>query len=209
MRSLLKLSGSPVGPPAKIPFCVPMLRIYATDPTRQKSPLAAQAIFYRYRTAVNREGLMSPAQQRRGRRGDAAHAIMRNVAGTFLPSVSPRQSVPVRSEFTPPVAKLGPHVAPPRMKFPPEISFRPEYRSNNIIIAEHGSWNWQQCRGPRRMRVAAGTDGKKAKQSEFASGWIGADGKYRGQPSDVLKAGRPLMVVDDFTGSICRISYSR
>ena len=36
------------------------------------------------------------------------------------------------------------------------------------------------------MRVTVDPDGKNAKQAEFASGWIGADGKYRGRPNDVL-----------------------
>ena len=48
------------------------------------------------------------------------------------------------------------------------------------------------------------------KEEEFASGWIGADGKYRGRPNDVLQAkDGSLMVADDFTGSIYRISYSK
>jgi glucose/arabinose dehydrogenase len=58
------------------------------------------------------------------------------------------------------------------------------------------------------MRVTVDPDGKNAKQQEFATGWIGADGKYRGRLDDVLQAkDGSFMVSDDFTGSIYRISY--
>ncbi len=113
------------------------------------------------------------------------------------------------SEFSPPALKLGAHVAPLGMKFYTGNQFPADYR-NNMIIAEHGSWNRHKFQGARLMRVTADPDGKNVKQAEFASGWIGADGKYRGRPNDVLVANDgSLMVADDFTGSIYRISYSK
>jgi glucose/arabinose dehydrogenase len=113
------------------------------------------------------------------------------------------------SEFAPPVLKLGPHVAPLGMKFYTGDQFPAEYK-NNIIIAEHGSWNRKSFLGGRLTRVSVDPDGKNAKEVEFASGWIGADGKYRGRPNDVLQAkDGSLMVADDFSGSIYRISYSK
>jgi len=113
------------------------------------------------------------------------------------------------SEFSPPALKLGAHVAPLGMKFYTGDQFPAEYK-NNIIIAEHGSWNRHQFQGGRLMRVTADPDGKNVKQVEFASGWIGADGKYRGRPNDVLQAkDGSLLVADDFTGAIYRISYSK
>jgi glucose/arabinose dehydrogenase len=113
------------------------------------------------------------------------------------------------SDFSPPVLKLGNHVAPLGMKFYTGNQFPADYK-NNIIIAEHGSWNRHQFQGARLMRVTVDPDGKNAKQEELASGWIGADGKYRGRPNDVLVAkDGSLMVADDFTGAIYRISYSK
>ena len=50
------------------------------------------------------------------------------------------------SEFTPPVVNLGAHVAPLGMKFYTGDQFPPEYK-NNILIAEHGSWNRLQIPG--------------------------------------------------------------
>lgn len=113
------------------------------------------------------------------------------------------------SEFTPPALKLGAHVAPLGMKFYTGSMFPAAYK-NNIIIAEHGSWNRHKFQGGRLTRVTVDADGKNAKQQDFATGWIGADGKYVGRPNDVLVAkDGALMVSDDFTGSIYRISYSK
>jgi glucose/arabinose dehydrogenase len=113
------------------------------------------------------------------------------------------------SEFSPPALKLGAHMAPLGMKFYTGDQFPADYK-NNIILAEHGSWNRHQFQGGRLMRITADPDGKNAKEVEFASGWIGADGKYRGRPNDVLVAkDGSLMVADDFTGAIYRISYAK
>jgi glucose/arabinose dehydrogenase len=113
------------------------------------------------------------------------------------------------SDFTPPVLKLGAHVAPLGMKFYTGRQFPADYK-NNIIIAEHGSWNRHKFQGGRLERVTVDPDGKNAKQQVFAEGWIGPDGKYRGRPDDVLVAkDGSLMVSDDFTGSIYRISYHK
>jgi glucose/arabinose dehydrogenase len=113
------------------------------------------------------------------------------------------------SEFAPPALNLGAHVAPLGMKFYTGSMFPAEYK-NSIIIAEHGSWNRHKFQGGRLTRVTVDADGKNAKQEDFATGWIGADGKYIGRPDDVLVAkDGALMVADDFTGSIYRISYSK
>jgi len=113
------------------------------------------------------------------------------------------------SEFAPPALKLGAHVAPLGMKFYTGSQFPADYK-DNIILAEHGSWNRHKFQGARLMRITTDPEGKNVKEVEFASGWIGADGKYRGRPNDVLVAkDGSLMVADDFTGSIYRISYSK
>jgi glucose/arabinose dehydrogenase len=113
------------------------------------------------------------------------------------------------SEFTPPVLNLGAHVAPLGMKFYTGDQFPADYK-NNIILTEHGSWNRHQFQGARLMRITTDPDGKNVKQEEFATGWIGPDGKYRGRPNDVLQAkDGSLLVADDFTGAIYRISYAK
>ena len=50
------------------------------------------------------------------------------------------------SEFAPPALKLGAHVAPLGMKFYTGNQFPADYK-NNIIIAEHGSWNRHKFQG--------------------------------------------------------------
>ena len=113
------------------------------------------------------------------------------------------------SEFVPPAAKLGAHVAPLGMKFYTGSQFPAEYR-NNIFIAEHGSWNRHKYQGARIMRVIADPDGKKVTQQVFASGWINGDQSYTGRPADLLLApDGSLLVADDWAGAIYRISYGK
>jgi glucose/arabinose dehydrogenase len=113
------------------------------------------------------------------------------------------------SEFSPPAFKLGAHVAPLGMKFYTGDQFPAEYK-NTIIIAEHGSWNRHKFQGGRLVRITVDPDGKNAKQDVLAEGWIGADGKYRGRPNDVLVAkDGSLLVADDFANAIYRISYQK
>lgn len=113
------------------------------------------------------------------------------------------------SEFTPPVANLGAHVAPLGMKFYTGSQFPAQYR-NNIFIAEHGSWNRHKYQGARIKRVIADPNGKTVKQEIFASGWINGDQSYTGRPADVLVApDGSLLVADDWAGAIYRISYGK
>src|SRR5438270_277896 len=113
------------------------------------------------------------------------------------------------SEFTPPVLNLGAHVAPLGMKFYTGDQFPAEYK-NNILIAEHGSWNRHKYQGARIMRVMVGPDGKNAKQEVFASGWLEGDQGYLGRPADIILAkDGSILVADDWAGAIYRISYNK
>ena len=81
---------------------------------------------------------------------------------------------------------------------------------NNILIAEHGSWNRHKYQGARIMRVIVGPDGKNAKQEVFASGWLEGDQGYLGRPNDIIIAkDGSILVADDWAGAIYRISYSK
>ncbi len=71
------------------------------------------------------------------------------------------------SEFTPPVVKLGPHVAPLGMKFYTGNQFPAEYK-NGIFIAEHGSWNRHKKNGYRIVFISVDPDGKNPKETVFA-----------------------------------------
>ncbi len=113
------------------------------------------------------------------------------------------------SDYTPPVLNLGAHVAPLGMKFYTGKQFPAEY-SNNILIAEHGSWNRHKYQGARIMRVITDPQGKSAKQEVFASGWLSGDKSYSGRPADiVIAADGSILVADDWAGAIYRISYGK
>jgi glucose/arabinose dehydrogenase len=109
------------------------------------------------------------------------------------------------SGFTPPAAKLGPHVAALGMRFYTGRQFPAEYR-NNVFIAEHGSWNRSEKIGYRIVRVVL-SDGKVARTEVFAEGWL-QDGEAWGRPVDVeVMHDGSLLVSDDHAGVIYRIAY--
>ncbi|MDA8109369.1 MAG: PQQ-dependent sugar dehydrogenase [Betaproteobacteria bacterium] len=113
------------------------------------------------------------------------------------------------SEFTPPVLKLGAHVAPLGMKFYTGKQFPAAYK-DNIFIAEHGSWNRHQYQGARIVRVIVDPRGRHAKQEVFASGWIKGKQDYLGRPADIVEApDGSLLVADDWASAIYRISYGK
>ena len=110
-------------------------------------------------------------------------------------------------EFTPPVVKLGPHVAALGMRFYTGNMFPAEYR-NNIFIAEHGSWNRSEKIGYRVVRVAL-SGNRVVKHEVFAEGWLQGQWAW-GRPVDVLvMPDGALLVSDDQAGAIYRISYRR
>jgi len=111
------------------------------------------------------------------------------------------------SEFVPPVARLGAHVAALGMRFYTGTQFPAAYR-NNIFIAEHGSWNRSEPIGYRIVRVTLDAQGKATSQEIFAQGWL-QHGKAWGRPADVLVApDGSLLVSDDHAGAIYRIRYA-
>lgn len=109
------------------------------------------------------------------------------------------------SEFAPPAARLGPHVAALGMRFYGGSQFPAEYRGN-IFIAEHGSWNRREKNGYRIKRVVL-DKGRVTRQEVFAEGWLHA-GEAWGRPVDIefLPDGS-MLVSDDHAGVIYRIAY--
>ncbi|MGV3636263.1 MAG: PQQ-dependent sugar dehydrogenase [Flavobacteriales bacterium] len=110
------------------------------------------------------------------------------------------------TEFSPPAAKLGPHVAPLGMRFYSGKMFPERYR-NAIFIAEHGSWNRSRPIGYRVVAAFPQPDGT-ALTEVFAEGWL--DGaRTTGRPVDVLVApDGSLLVSDDASDRIYRIFYT-
>jgi glucose/arabinose dehydrogenase len=111
------------------------------------------------------------------------------------------------SEFTPPAAKLGAHVAALGMRFYTGSMFPPAYR-NSIFIAEHGSWNRSKKVGYRVVRLSAKPDGTDVQQEVFVEGWLSPDQSVWGRPADVLPMpDGSLLISDDYAGAIYRVTY--
>ncbi|MBK8498004.1 MAG: sorbosone dehydrogenase family protein [Flavobacteriales bacterium] len=109
------------------------------------------------------------------------------------------------SDFVPPAAPMGPHVAPLGMRFYTGTQFPGKYR-NAIFIAQHGSWNRSTPIGYRVMVAFPQPDGS-ATTEVFAEGWLNGS-KASGRPADVLVApDGSLLVSDDSADMIYRISY--
>jgi glucose/arabinose dehydrogenase len=111
------------------------------------------------------------------------------------------------SEFTPPVAKMGPHSASLGMRFYTGSMFPAKYK-NAIFVARHGSWNRSKKFGGDIVAVHLNKDGTVKDKEVIVSGFIGPDNNYIGRPVDVqmLKDGS-LLISDDYNGAIYRLSY--
>ncbi|SDX53668.1 PQQ-dependent sugar dehydrogenase [Nitrosomonas halophila] len=111
------------------------------------------------------------------------------------------------NKSTPPAAELDPHVTPMGMRFYTGSLFPERYR-NQIIMAEHGSWNRRVKVGHRLLFVQLEADQVVSKEV-FAEGWLIAEQNQAwGSPVDVLvMPDGALLVSDDTTGAIYRISY--
>ena len=122
------------------------------------------------------------------------------------------------SAFQAPARGLDAHVAAIGMRFYTGTMFPAEYR-NQIIIAEHGSWNRSVPQGYRLSLVKL-EGNKVVSYTRFAEGWLrgmkpaaagGAMvGDVWGRPADVLvMPDGSLLVSDDRAGVIYRISYGK
>jgi len=112
------------------------------------------------------------------------------------------------AEFVAPAQNLGPHVAPLGLRFYTGTTFPVQYR-NNLIIAEHGSWNRSQKIGYRLMQVSV-NNGEASNYKVFADGWLDdTTQKAWGRPVDVLELpDGSVLVSDDYANVVYRISYS-
>jgi glucose/arabinose dehydrogenase len=102
---------------------------------------------------------------------------------------------------------LDPHVAAIGMRFYTGEMFPAEYK-NQILIAEHGSWNRSKKIGYRLTMVKLEND-NPVSYDVFASGWLQPDESVWGRPVDIEQMpDGSLLVSDDRAGVVYRISYS-
>jgi glucose/arabinose dehydrogenase len=86
----------------------------------------------------------------------------------------------------------------------------PAKYQGGLLWAQHGSWNRTTPIGARVMFAPLNADGSAGKAEVFADGWLNPEtNQYRGRPVDV--ANMPdgsILVSDDFSGAIYRITYA-
>ncbi|MBS1559772.1 MAG: sorbosone dehydrogenase family protein [Bacteroidetes bacterium] len=113
------------------------------------------------------------------------------------------------NDFVKPAQNLGAHVAPLGLKFYTGKMFPAEYHQQ-IILAEHGSWNRSKKSGYKLSLVKVDANSKATSYTPFASGWLEEDSqKIWGRPVDVLLLPDGSMLVsDDHANVIYRIVYN-
>ncbi|HNR74617.1 MAG TPA: sorbosone dehydrogenase family protein [Cyclobacteriaceae bacterium] len=112
-------------------------------------------------------------------------------------------------EFVKPEFNFEAHVAPLGLKFYTGTMFPSEYQ-NQLIVAEHGSWNRSKKSGYKLNRVKFDANGVATAET-FVSGWLNEESQeVSGRPVDVLQLpDGSLLVSDDHAGRIYRIAYSK
>ncbi len=114
----------------------------------------------------------------------------------------------LKSKVIVPDVLLQPHSAPLGLAFYEGSQFPASYRGS-AFVALHGSWNRAQRTGYKIVRIPV-KDGKPTGAYEdFMTGFIAPDGDVWGRPVGVAVAkDGSLLVSDDGSGSVWRISYS-
>lgn len=85
----------------------------------------------------------------------------------------------------------------------------PAAYKNDLFVAQHGSWNRAEPVGAQVMHIDMDEEGNVLSHEVFAKGWLTENGEYLGRPVDVVQMlDGSLLVSDDLTGAIYRISYS-
>lgn len=108
--------------------------------------------------------------------------------------------------FTKPACELGPHVAALGMRFYTGKMFPAEY-TNQIFIAEHGSWNRTEPIGYRVSLVKL-HNSTSIGYEIFAQGWLQPN-SILGRPVDIeIMPDGSLLISDDYSGKIYRVTYN-
>lgn len=110
-------------------------------------------------------------------------------------------------DYTAPVAVLDPHVAALGMRFYAGEMFPADYK-NQVLFAEHGSWNRSEPSGYKVSLLKLDAAGKSLGRTDFATGWLQPGGKVLGRPVDVeIMPDGSMLVSDDYSGVVYRITY--
>ena len=111
-------------------------------------------------------------------------------------------------DFRPPAQELGPHVAPLGMIFYTGDMFPDAYK-NQILVAEHGSWNRSEKIGYRITKVTL-QNGEAVSYEPFIDGWLQQNESVWGRPVDLLQLpDGSVLISDDHSGTIYRLTYNQ
>jgi len=111
------------------------------------------------------------------------------------------------SEFKPPVWKYKAHIAPLGMRFYQGKQFPATYQ-NQLLVAQHGSWNRTEPQGYKVVMVKFGANGLPVAEEDFISGWLTKSGGVLGRPVDILTLpDGSVLISDDKFGIIYKVSY--
>ncbi len=114
------------------------------------------------------------------------------------------------ADYTPPAQKLAPHAGAVGMAFYKGDMF-PEKYKNNIIIAEHGSWNRTDAAGHtgHMLTLVTVENGKAVKYEPFITGFL-QNNEAWGRPTDVLELrDGSLLIADDKANAVYRVTYNK
>jgi len=112
------------------------------------------------------------------------------------------------SQFTAPEWKFKAHMAPLGMRFYTGKQF-PKRFVNQLFVAQHGSWNRSKPHG-YRIALLKFKQGQPVSEQAFITGWLTADGKVLGRPTDILQMpDGSLLIADDTLGVVYRVVYKK
>tara|TARA_R110002096_G_scaffold309403_4_gene503999 strand:+ start:25426 stop:26544 length:1119 start_codon:yes stop_codon:yes gene_type:complete len=114
------------------------------------------------------------------------------------------------TDYTAPAQNLAPHAGAVGMAFYKGDMF-PEKYKNNIIIAEHGSWNRTDEAGHtgHMLTLVTVQDGKAVGYEPFITGFL-QNNEAWGRPSDVLELkDGSLLIADDEADVVYKVTYSK
>jgi glucose/arabinose dehydrogenase len=115
----------------------------------------------------------------------------------------------LKSKVIVPDVLLQPHNASLQLMFYEGNMFPTEYKGD-IFAAEHGSWNRSVRTGHEVIRVPLKNGKASGVYEDFLTGFVLPNGDVWGRPVGVATAvDGSLLVTDDASGSIWRVSYSK
>ena len=118
--------------------------------------------------------------------------------------VRPQKPEKVAAAITPDFA-LGAHVAALGLAF--STPAMGQQFANGVFVGQHGSWNRSPPSG-YKVSFVTFRDGRPAGEAvDFATGFLGSDGKARGRPVGVTVDPRgALLIADDLANTIWRVT---